>query len=424
MRFAFDADQLALRDAVRDLLAKECPPEVVRAAWPDGTDALGARKGEGARADAARLDRVWIALAEMGVLGVATSEAHGGLGMTPLDWVLVAEETGYAAVPQPFVETALVVAPLAAAADDPHGVVADLVAGNRLASALPLGTSHVPWGDRVTYLVRLDHRPGPAGAAPARGGSADTALGSAGDGSAGAGPDASSAGTAAVVGRAGVGSAGVGSVGAGSVGAGPDVGSAGLGGTWVASRVDAGVTIGPEGRRDLADVLDPGRHVVTLGAWRSADQLGGPGDAAAAFDRGALAVAAQLVGLGRRMLDLTVGYVVERRQFGVPIGSFQAVKHHLADAALRLEFAAPAVYGAAWSLACGQPSAARDVSVAKALASDAARLTGRIALQGHGAIGYTTECDLHLYLKRAEALSRAWGDAAWHRREVADALGI
>ncbi|NLV54895.1 MAG: acyl-CoA dehydrogenase family protein, partial [Acidimicrobiales bacterium] len=197
MRFAFDADQLALRDAVRDLLAKECPPEVVRAAWPDGTDALGARKGEGARADAARLDRVWIALAEMGVLGVATSEAHGGLGMTPLDWVLVAEETGYAAVPQPFVETALVVAPLAAAADDPHGVVADLVAGNRLASALPLGTSHVPWGDRVTYLVRLDHRPGPAGAAPARGGSADTALGSAGDGSAGAGPDASSAGTAA-----------------------------------------------------------------------------------------------------------------------------------------------------------------------------------------------------------------------------------
>ena len=70
MRFAFTDDQLAFRDAVRDLLAKECPPEVVRAAWPDGTDAHGARKGEGARADAGRVAKVWADLAEMGVLGI------------------------------------------------------------------------------------------------------------------------------------------------------------------------------------------------------------------------------------------------------------------------------------------------------------------------------------------------------------------
>ena len=91
MRFAFTDDQLAFRDAVRDLLAKECAPEVVRAAWPDGTDEHGARKGEGARADAAQVAKVWADLAEMGVLGVGVPEAHGGLGLAETDWVLLAE---------------------------------------------------------------------------------------------------------------------------------------------------------------------------------------------------------------------------------------------------------------------------------------------------------------------------------------------
>ena len=140
--------------------------------------------------------------------------------------------------------------------------------------------------------------------------------------------------------------------------------------------------------------------------------------------RGRSGRAAQLVGLGQRMLDLTVDHVKNRQQFGVPIGSFQAVKHHLADALLGLEFARPAVYRAAWSLAYGEPTAARDVSMAKAMASDAASFVGRQALQCHGAIGYTVEYDLHLFLKRTWALARAWGDAAWHRDRVGDALGV
>ena len=164
--------------------------------------------------------------------------------------------------------------------------------------------------------------------------------------------------------------------------------------------------------------------LVVVAGREAGDGLGSAGDAERAFDRGALGVAAQLVGLGRRMLDLTVEYVAERRQFGTPVGAQQAVKHHLAEVAMQLRFAAPAVYGAAWSMATGAPTAGRDVSMAKALASDAARLAVRQTLQCHGAIGYTVEYDLHLYLKRAEALSRAWGDAAWHRRRVAVALGI
>jgi alkylation response protein AidB-like acyl-CoA dehydrogenase len=359
VRFAFTDDQLAFRDAVRDLLAKECAPEVVRAAWPDGTDAHGARKGEGARAEAEQVAKVWADLAEMGVLGVGVPEAHGGLGLAETDWVLLAEETGYAALPHPFVETACVVAPLLGEVGDPHGVLDDLVAGTRQAGVVPLTGSLVPWGDAVTYLVAIDHRPAAA------------------DG-------------------------------------------------WTARRITAGVALGDDtdGRRPLADALDAGRHLVALGAWTADGGLGSADEAERAFNRGALGTAAQLVGLGRRLLDLTVGYVAERRQFGTPVGAQQAVKHHLADVAMQLRFAAPAVYGAAWSLATAAPTAGRDVSMAKALASDAARLAVRNTLQCHGAIGYTVEYDLHLYLKRAEALSRAWGDAAWHRRRVAAALGI
>jgi alkylation response protein AidB-like acyl-CoA dehydrogenase len=195
---------------------------------------------------------------------------------------------------------------------------------------------------------------------------------------------------------------------------------------WVAHRVERGLAVGDTNhhRRTLVDTVDAGRHVVRLGAWQAGEQLGDADAAARAFDHGALGTAAQLVGVGRRLLDLTVDYVGERKQFGVPIGSQQAVKHHLADAAMKLRFAAPAVYAASWALATGSPTASRDVSTAKALASDAARFTARQALQCHGAIGYTVEYDLHLYLKRAEALARTWGDAAWHRRRVAAALGI
>jgi len=137
-----------------------------------------------------------------------------------------------------------------------------------------------------------------------------------------------------------------------------------------------------------------------------------------AFDRGALGTAAQLLGLADRMLEMTVDYVKQRHQFGVPIGSFQAVKHHLADALLQLEFARPVVYNAAYSVANGLESASRDVSTAKAYASDAALTVARKALQCHGAIGYTVEHDLHLWMKRSWALARSWGDAAYHRNRV------
>ncbi|MYE76997.1 MAG: acyl-CoA dehydrogenase, partial [Acidimicrobiaceae bacterium] len=149
-----------------------------------------------------------------------------------------------------------------------------------------------------------------------------------------------------------------------------------------------------------------------------------PEAVAAAFDRGVLGAAAELLGLSRAMLELTVGYAAQRHQFGKPIGSFQAVKHHLANARLEIEFAVPAVLYAAYAIAHGQPDASRSVSQAKWLAGRAAAVAGRAALQCHGAIGYTTEHDLHLYLKRSWALARAWGSADFHADRVAASIRL
>jgi alkylation response protein AidB-like acyl-CoA dehydrogenase len=141
-----------------------------------------------------------------------------------------------------------------------------------------------------------------------------------------------------------------------------------------------------------------------------------------ARDAGALGSAAQLLGLAARMLDLAVEYAKVREQFRTPIGAFQAVQHHLADARVALHIAEPLVFRAADSLDQGHPGASLHVSMAKAQASDAAVLVARKALQVHGAIGYSTEHDLHFWMKRTWALARAWGDATHHRERVAAAL--
>jgi hypothetical protein len=145
------------------------------------------------------------------------------------------------------------------------------------------------------------------------------------------------------------------------------------------------------------------------------------GDTDPAFDRAAFAASAVLCGIADRVIEQAAAYAKERHQFGKPIGSFQAVKHLLADALLGLEFARPAVYRAAWCLANDTESKGRDASMAKALASEAAMVACRSALQVHGAIGYTHEHDLHLWLTKAFMLAHAWGTAAWHRERVARA---
>jgi len=140
--------------------------------------------------------------------------------------------------------------------------------------------------------------------------------------------------------------------------------------------------------------------------------------------RATLATAAQLVGGARRMVELATAYAKARRQFGKPIGAQQAVQHRLANALLAVSFAEPTLYKAAWSLDSASPDAPRDVSTAKALASDAARVCRNAALQVHGAIGYTIECDLQLWLTRSIVLERLFGSSGTHEAAVADALNL
>ncbi|TXS49000.1 acyl-CoA dehydrogenase family protein [Streptomyces sp. OR43] len=137
-----------------------------------------------------------------------------------------------------------------------------------------------------------------------------------------------------------------------------------------------------------------------------------------AADVAALATAAQALGVGRALLARTVAYVTQRTQFGVAIGSFQAVKHRLADTLLALEFAGPLVHGAALALAAGDEGAGADIAAAKVTAGEAAYAAARTALQLHGAVGYTDELDLSLWIRKARPLRDAWGSPAACRARV------
>jgi alkylation response protein AidB-like acyl-CoA dehydrogenase len=163
---------------------------------------------------------------------------------------------------------------------------------------------------------------------------------------------------------------------------------------------------------DCYESVDPSRRVYDVTPTGEAWQA----DVRRAYEFGALASAAQLVGAAEALRDAAVDYARQRTQFGRVIGSYQAIKHKLADVHIAIELARPLVYGAALSL---DP---RDVSAAKAAGSDAALLAARSALQTHGAIGFTQEHDLSLLLLRVQALRSAWGTPEVHRRRVLEAL--
>ncbi|MFI0355389.1 acyl-CoA dehydrogenase family protein [Actinomadura sp. 9N407] len=173
--------------------------------------------------------------------------------------------------------------------------------------------------------------------------------------------------------------------------------------------------------RPVCDSLDPARRLFRVAPGKTlADGDDARAAIDAAYDLGVLMCAAQQAGLGRALLDVSVEYAKTRKQFGRPIGEFQAIKHHLAGAMVELEFARPLLFGAA--LAYGTPEFRRDVSAAKVAASAASYATAKVALQVHGAIGYTDEYDPSLWIRKARVLHSAWGSPADHRARVIAAL--
>jgi alkylation response protein AidB-like acyl-CoA dehydrogenase len=150
-----------------------------------------------------------------------------------------------------------------------------------------------------------------------------------------------------------------------------------------------------------------------------AEDLGNPAGLAKAMDVATAALVAEMVGGMQRTLDLTVEYAKTRKQFGKPIGTFQAVQHQCADMYLEIESARSAAYYAAWSLEENSPDAAVATSIAKMYASDACRTVGNGGIQVHGGMGFTWENDLHLYYRRAKGSETMFGDATFHRERIA-----
>ncbi len=336
MDFRFTEDQLNFQTSVRKALEKECTAEHLRALW---TTATG------------RSPERWAKLAELGVLGLLVPEPYGGLGMDEIDLVLLLEETGRVALPEPVLETAAVGVPLLA------GLSRTKLAEHWLPK-IANGEAILTVGHPVNPFVTDAHI-------------ADLLLLPHGD--------------------------------------------------ELHAVARDGVALQPQ------PCSDPSRRLFRVDWTPSADTRAAAGAEgqrllAAGLDRAVLACAAQQLGLGQQMLETGVRYATERQQFGKAIGSFQAVKHMLANVAVRIEFARPVVYRAAFSVARGSATRAIDVSHAKVAASEAAVWAAKTVHQVHGAIGYTWECDLHIWMKRAWALDIAWGTGAWHRGRVASAV--
>lgn len=168
--------------------------------------------------------------------------------------------------------------------------------------------------------------------------------------------------------------------------------------------------------------IDPSRRLAECAFDLGPDTLlaTGPEAVRVAQDAGAFGTAALLVGLAQRLTGTTRDYLLERRQFGRVIGSFQALKHRLADVAVQTEAARSLVWYASYALSESTPDATRAVHMAKAAANEAAFAANYAALQLHGGIGFTWEHDLHFWLQRGKALERSFGSTTQHRAALAD----
>jgi alkylation response protein AidB-like acyl-CoA dehydrogenase len=149
------------------------------------------------------------------------------------------------------------------------------------------------------------------------------------------------------------------------------------------------------------------------------EKIGSTANLSKAFDIAIAALVGEMVGGMQRTLDITVEYAKMRKQFGKPIGMFQAVQHHCADMYLETESSRSAAYYAAWTLEENTPEASVAVSIAKVYASDAGRTVGNRGIQVHGGMGFTWENDVHLYYRRAKASETCFGDATFHRERIA-----
>jgi alkylation response protein AidB-like acyl-CoA dehydrogenase len=384
--FDLSADQVALRDAAAVLLDRYAGHDALRARVGDGVvvgtlpGAPGEGEGQGEDQAAAPREEpsagaprgydatVWSAMADQGWLALELPEEDGGLGLGAVEVAVLCEQLGRRLVAAPYLPSLLALGALSgdeARADSGtkewrEALAEGTAVGCVALAARPGQVSASGTGE----AVRLTGRVGPTVYAP----SADVAV---------------------VVTDAGV----------------------------------YAVDLRAEGRPEPLAAMDRTRELGELSFdGTPARHIGGPDAAALLLDRAATLVSAEMLGAAERVLTMAVDYAKDRVQFGKPIGSFQAVKHMLADALVDVEGMRSTVYYAAWCAAAGDGDRSVSASMAKAWCSDASRRVMACGLQVHGGIGFTWEHDMHLYLKRAQLDQVSFGDASFHRDRIARLL--
>jgi len=379
MKFAFNEEQEELRRSARSFLDKNSSSERVRAA-------MSTERGYE--------EVVWQRIGgELGWAAISIPEEHGGLGLGYVELVALFEETGRALLCSPLFSTVALAtnAVLATGSSERAGELLPGIAAGETTATLAFTEENGRWdATAVSATVRRDRD--------------EYVL----DGVKTFVPDGHTADCLIVAARA--------------------PGSAGE--TGISLFAVPADTLGVSRRllptmdqtRKQAEVcLDSAR--IPLSALLGAEGRAWPA-LSRTLDLAAIAVAAEQVGGAQRCLDMTVAYAKDRKQFGRPIGSFQAIKHKCADMLLKVESARSAAYYAGWAASVGEADLPAVASLAKAYCSDAYFHCAAEAIQIHGGVGFTWEYDVHLHFKRAQSTELFLGSPAHHRELVARRIGI
>lgn len=363
MDFDLSKPQKLLQDSAREFFARECPPERVR---------------ELMATDTAYEEKLWRELADQGWSSLLMAEEHGGLGLGLVELAVVAEEMGRACLPGPFISTLWAASLIEAAGNGAQKAkyLEAIAAGDCKATVAFLEAT----GDWNPAAVQVQaERDGQGYRINGRKEYVS---------------DAAVADVLVCVARSGGGLV-----------------------LPLVERGAAGMTISETPAIDATRKL----YAVEFDNVYAESALEENARAALDYAMGVatVGVCAEMLGGMQWALEATVEYAKTRQQFGRPIGAYQAVQHHCADMLLMTESSRSAVYYAAWALTEKDAAARHAVSIAKAYCSDAAREVGNLAIQVHGGIGFTWEHDLHLYYKRAKSSEILFGDASFHREELA-----
>ena len=366
MDFALSAEQQALQQSVREFLAREAGIDRVRAVMETN--------GNG---DAA----TWTKITDLGWHTMLAPLAHGGLGLCAIDMVAVAEELGRALYGGPLLPSSIL-ATFAATELGCELLLSELTSGTRTATIAVEEGGHGDLVENIRTAATLDN-----GAHYVLNGTKIMVI------------DGHLADTVIVAARV---SEGLASFLVDRVITSEE--------TFVATpSLDLTRTFATAQFNDTPAVrIDVGSSDDDSEIWRSV------------MDFGALALSAELVGASEAAAALAIDYAQTREVFGKPLTKFQVTRHKAVDLLRETELARVGVYNAAWAWASNAPDRAAAVSMAKSFAAEAANHAGAECIQIHGAMGYTWDCDAHLYLRRAKVNDLLFGSQQWHRTRVAD----